>query len=348
MKIEEHFRRESLTFSYLDPLNHFAPKEMSLEIRQDLIGEVTTRVLPYRFRLYEPPPLDRYQERAPATHCPFCLPQREVLTPRFPPDIYPPGQFTRGDVCLFPNAFPHSHHNTVAVLGNRHYVPIEELEPLLMRDGMLICRDYMAQMVALDETLQYGSINWNYMPPAGGGLLHPHLQTVLSVHPTLFMERLRSAAARYRQVTGSDLWNDYVCWERSLGERYVFPGRAWHWIVAFAPRGMAGEIGVYFPHHYSLFSLSDADYEAFCAEFAHVLKYLGSLQLVSFNFALYGAMREDPLFPIQGRLIPRYLIPPLETSDVNYFEKMHGEVICPFVPEEMAAGLRMALTGGAT
>ena len=340
MEIGERFLSESFKFTYLDPFNDFRMKEMSLEIRKDTITAVTTRILPYRLRIYERPSIDRYLELSPADKCPFCLPQRDMMTPRFPKEIVPDGQFRRGDVTLFPNAFPHSHHNTVAVLGNHHYLGMEDIAPSLMAEGMLVCRDYMARMANMDASLQYASINWNYMPPAGGGLLHPHLQTVLADKPTMFMERLLSAAAKYGEETGRDLWEDYRKWEKAQGERYVPGTELLEWLVAFAPRGMAGEIAFYFPRRWSILALTDEELRIFCEELKTVFGYLNSINLVSFNLALYGTMREERLLPVQGRIIPRFLIQPLETSDVNYFEKLHGEIICPFVPEDMARGLK--------
>jgi general stress protein 26 len=50
-------------------------------------------------------------------------------------------------------------------------------------------------------------------------------------------------------------------------------------------------------------------------------------------------MEDDNLW-VQGKLMPRFVILPLETSDVNYFEKLHNETICPFIPEEMCQELK--------
>jgi len=340
MEIGERFFSESLTFTYLDPFNNFRSKEMSLEIRKDPVTAVTTRILPYRLRSYESPSIDRYLRLSPADKCPFCPPQRDKMTPRFPKEIVPEGQFKRGDVTLFPNAFPHSNHNTVAVLGNCHYLGMDEIAPSLMADGMLVCRDYMARMASLDASLQYASINWNYMPPAGGGLLHPHLQTVLADKPTMFMERLLNSATQYGRETGRDLWEDYFEWEKAQEERYVSGTGVLKWLVAFAPRGMAGEIAFYFPRRWSILALTDEELRIFCEELKTVFGYLTSINLASFNLAVYGTIQEEKLFPVQGRIIPRFLIQPLETSDVNYFEKLHGEIICPFVPEDMARRLK--------
>jgi len=340
MKIGENFVRENLTFTYLDPFHNFEKKETHLEVRKDPITETISRVLPYRFRIYERPSVEDYLKKSPPEKCPFCLPQRDLLTPRFPVEINPEGQFRKGEAVCFPNAFPHSHYNTVVVLGNTHYLGLEEMKAGLLMDGLQVCLDYMRRMFQINPNLQYASINWNYMPPAGGGLLHPHLQTVMGEGPTVFMGKLLSKSREYRMTTGRDLWVDYLAWEKEKKERYVGRGEGAEWLTAFAPRGMAGEVVCILPEKLSLTSLADADLASLSKDLLRIFKYLNSINLVSFNLALFGTMVEEPLFPVQGRIIPRYLIRPLDTSDVNYFEKLHGEVICPFVPEDMAEGLK--------
>jgi hypothetical protein len=43
---------------------------------------------------------------------------------------------------------------------------------------------------------------------------------------------------------------------------------------------------------------------------------------------------------VQGKLVPRFVILPLGTSDLNYFEKLHDEIICPVIPEELCRDLK--------
>jgi hypothetical protein len=43
---------------------------------------------------------------------------------------------------------------------------------------------------------------------------------------------------------------------------------------------------------------------------------------------------------VQGKIVPRFEINPLGTSDLNYFEKLHNEIICPVVPEQLCKELQ--------
>ena len=53
------------------------------------------------------------------------------------------------------------------------------------------------------------------MPPAGGGLVHPHLQTITGFKPTNFMQKLLSSAQNYAAASnGDNLWNNLIALER--------------------------------------------------------------------------------------------------------------------------------------
>ena len=73
---------------------------------------------------------------------------------------------------------------------------------------------------------------------------------------------------------------------------------------------------------------------------AKIFGYLYLNNFMSFNLSLYAPMITDKNFWVQGTIVPRFEINPLGTSDVNYFEKLHNEVICPVVPEELCRELQ--------
>ena len=338
--IQDLFTKEIAHDKYLDPFNGFQERESTFEIRRDGITNVTARILPFRPRVFQRPDVNEYLAKSPQEKCPFCLPQRETLTPRFPQTIVDGGQFRRGEAVLFPNAFPHGRHNTVALFSARHYLGLEDLTPAVMRDGFGVCRDYFERMSDLSPDLQYASVNWNYMPPSGGGLLHPHLQTVMGERPTRFMQALCDSALRYERETGRRLWDDLLDDEKETGDRYIASTGSVEWLVSFAPRGMAGEIDFFLPGRASLFGMTEGDLDGLLSGLTRIFAYCNANNLISFNLALYGTLREDFRFPVQGRLVPRYPILPLGASDVNYFEKLHDEIICPVIPEQLCETLK--------
>lgn len=333
-------RRELCVGRYLDPFDSFREKETAFEIRTDGITGATCRVLPYRVWLQQKQDLGVYLANSPEASCPFCTPNFERITPRFVGEVCGEGQFRRGEAILFPNAFPHDRHNTVVRFSPRHFVAIVELTPDLTLEGFLVCRDYFRRMVEVYRGLKFCSINWNFMPPAGGGLLHPHIQTVIGDAPTRFMATLRESARRHRENTGGNLWEDLVDYERRAGERYIARTGPIHWIVSFAPRGMAGEIAFFFEDRRSFFDLTEEDFGKLMAGLARIFRYLDGKNFVSFNLALYAATGPDDDLRVQGRLMPRFVMLPLGTSDINYFEKLHEEIICPVVPEDLCRELQ--------
>ena len=58
---------------------------------------------------------------------------------------------------------------------------------------------YTRKVRKVDEGVSYASINWNYMPPAGAGIIHPDLQVIVGANPTLFYERLLTESLKYHR-----------------------------------------------------------------------------------------------------------------------------------------------------
>lgn len=340
------WEKEVQTVVHLDPQDGFREKHISFEIRRDGITGVTSHILPHRFRVVEEQDLSAILKQSPPAVCPFCPDRFEATTPRFTADVVPEGKFRRGTATLFPNAFPYERNNAVAIFSGEHVWALEEVKPLTMRDGFLVCRDYFQRLLEMDPALRFCSINWNYMPPAGGGLVHPHLQTVAGLEPTAFVRRSHESAIRYHGQTGNDLWQDLVDFERERGERFIASTGCIDWIAAFSPKGMAGEVSFCFPDRHSVFDLSEADVAALADGLCRVFRYLKQSHISSFNLALYATFRQDGLFCVQGKIVPRFLLPPLGTSDVNYFEKLHDEIISLVIPEEMAREMKPYFSEG--
>lgn len=332
--------KEIREVKYLDPFNDFKEKKISFEIRRDEITGVTSRILPFRFKMAKKPDVQAYLDKSRDAFCPFCPPNFELKTPRFTHDIIIDGRFYRGAAALIPNAFPHDYNNSIAIFSDRHFIGIDEFTPEVMIDGFLVCQDFFKRMTELHPSLQFCAINWNYMPPAGAGLIHPHLQTVMGDSPTQLMKRLLTSADTYREKTGHNLWADLITHEREDNQRYIGKAGISHWMTSFSPKGMAGEITFIIEGRPSMLSLTDQDLQCFLEGLSRILKYFHQSNLISFNMVLYAMIEKDQNFWIQGKVIPRFTIEPLGTSDINYFEKFHDEIICPVIPEEMCKDIK--------
>jgi len=338
--IDKLYKKEFRFGKYLDPFNDFKEKEVPFEIRYDEITSVTCRILPVRYRLSVKPDIKTYLEKSAEANCPFCPGLFEKMTPKFTPDILKEGKFRRGDALLFPNAFPYDQFNCVAIFSHRHFIGLPELTAETMVEGFLVCQDYFKKMKEMHPAIRFCSINWNYMPPAGGGLLHPHIQTVIGETPTRFAAAISRKAVDYRDAVGSNLWRDLIAHEKAMDERFIASTGNIAWMTSFAPQGMAGEIRFIFNGKKSIFHLGVEDMNELLTGFSRLFRYFDEKNFISFNMALYATLVEDDNLWVQGRLMPRFVILPLETSDVNYFEKLHHEIICPFIPEETCRELK--------
>jgi UDPglucose--hexose-1-phosphate uridylyltransferase len=335
------FHKETTVGRYLNPFDGFEPKDMPIEERYDETTGVASRILPYRVRPAQKPDATAYLEKSPESICPFCPDLFDKLTPKFTPEMIGEGKFKNGKACLFPNAFPYDATNTVAIFSSRHFIPLDQLTPDEMRDGFAVCRDYFYRIAELRKGYQYCSINWNYMPPAGGGLIHPHLQTIVSVRPTNFMQRLLTSAQNYMaESDGGNLWRNLLVMEKEAGERFIASTGVIAWLAAFSPKGMAGEIDFYFKEKTSFFDLTETNFEEMLQGLSRVFLHLYVNNFMSFNLSLYATMTPEKNFWVQGKIVPRFEVNPLGTSDLNYFEKLHNEIICPVVPEQLCAELQ--------
>jgi len=334
------FKKEITVGRYLDPFHDFQEKQVSFEVRYDETTGVSSRILPYRLRLAQKPEIASLLEKSPESLCPFCPHLFEKLTPKFTPDIISTGKFQRGDACLFPNAFPYDQYNTVAIFSLRHFVPLNELTPAFLQNGFKVCGDYFHRMAEMKLGYKYCSINWNYMPPAGGGMIHPHLQTILGAKPTNYMRRLLGSAKQYAEASGGNLWRNLIVLEKEAQERFIASTGSISWLVSFAPKGMAGEIDFIFQEKTSFFELTEANFEELLEGLARIFSYLYVNNFMSFNMSFYAPMINDDNLWVQGKIVPRFVVNPLGTSDINYFEKLHNESICPVVPEELCRELQ--------
>ena len=334
------FKKETTTGRYLDPFNNFQEKQVTFELRHDAITGVASRILSYRVRVPQKPDINSYLEKSPESLCPFCTTLFEKLTPKFTPDVIAEGKFQRGEAYLFPNAFPYDQNNAVAIFSFRHFVGLDELTPSFLHSGFKVCGDYFHRQAERNQGYKYCSINWNYMPPAGGGLIHPHLQTIIGLKPTNYMQQLLTSAQRYAAESGGNLWRNLIVLEKEAKERFIASTGSIVWLASFAPKAMAGEIDFIFQEKTSFFDLTEANFDEFLNGLSRILNYLYVNNFMSFNLALYAPLVNDPNFWVQGKIVPRYILNPLGTSDINYFEKLHNEIICPVVPEKLCVELK--------
>jgi hypothetical protein len=87
------------------------------------------------------------------------------------------------------------------------------------------------------------------------------------------------------------------------------------------------------------------DWEDLAEGLNRVFHFFKTTHIGSFNLSLFSGSGEGVRSWVYARLCPRIIIPPWGTSDINYFERLHDEVICVFPPEEMFKNLKPYFAG---
>ena len=178
------------------------------------------------------------------------------------------------------------------------------------------------------------------MMPAGAGLVHPHFQIAGGKSPTKAQGAIRDRARAYtRNNSGASIAADYLAAEKA-GQRYVGRVGAWHFMAAFAPRGLYDFIGLA-PEVQSLLTVKRAGLHSLARGLSRLLKFFEDRGIAAHNLALHTSLREDAGLPLMVRMVSRVDIPPKGVDEINYFHKLHDESLT-FVPPEDAAAAAAA------
>jgi UDPglucose--hexose-1-phosphate uridylyltransferase len=322
---------------FLDPGNGFAETKRFSEVRYDPLTGYSTRILDFPVRAIVMTDLSQLIETS-RQFCPFCPETVEFVTPKFHPDLAGKDRYACGEALCVPNAFPYDENGAVTVMTHKHYVALNEFTPEVMTDAFICCFQYLSDVVAKQPDMVYQSVNWNYMPLAGGSLIHPHLQIAASSSPTNYYASMLPALVKYRQENNSDFWVDLVEEERKKGERMIADDETMSWVVAFAPMGIFDILGIIRG------ASSPADITGrilydLVNGVLNVMRYIESLNMQSLNMSLYFYLGR-PLFTPHVRICPRVGIPPFDTSQINYMGMLHNETLTILRPEDICMNIK--------
>ena len=337
----QFFKKEEQSW-FLDPKEGFSKKSVSFEIRRDDLTGHLSRILPYRRKYPEvviPPEMLEASKKV----CPFCADQIASSTPKLPPEIASEGRLHRGGAWLFPNAFPYARYHWVIVLTEEHFLYPDQFSIEILRDGFLLAQEGIKKIEQSQPAFQYGYINWNYLPSSGAGLFHPHLQVIIEDVPTASHKKVLEGISRYQKEGKPCFWQDYLLEEIKRDERYIGHQGDVHFLTAFSPCGIFGEILILFSNRSTIDEVSTEDWTHFSRGLTSVFQYLRS-HIVSFNLSLFSGGVKGTRSWVYGRLCPRMTIPPWNINDINYLEKLHNEAMCVISPEEFCKDLKLFFT----
>ncbi|HQI02753.1 MAG TPA: hypothetical protein PLF54_02255 [Deltaproteobacteria bacterium] len=325
------------TSRFLDPAQGFAETKRYSEVRVDPLTGRTSRILDFPIKELARADVRAQVENSKAW-CPFCPAVVEFVTPKFHPDLLGKERYSRGEALCVPNVFPYDENGAVCVMTREHYMPLLEFTAGIMEDALACCFEYLEDVVIKQPEMTYQSVNWNYMPLAGGSLIHPHLQITASSSSTNYYSEMVPALARYEEKNGRSFWSDLSDEEQSRSERCISANGRLTWLAAFAPLGVFDILGILHEAH-GPEDIRDGLLSELVEGLLKILRYIDSLNMGSLNMSLYF-LRGDRYFVPHLRICPRVSIPPFDTSQINYMKMLHNESLTTLKPEDICSELK--------
>jgi len=318
----------------LNPRKNMARRTIPIEIRKDPLTGRTSRICHFMKLQWEKPDFEKLIEGTEAM-CPFCPDKVMTLTPCFPEEILPEGRLIIDDMVLFPNIAPYDGLGAVATMGDRHYIPMTEIDPERIAGAFRLAMAFFRniQNTGHPESV-YHMINWNYMPPSGSSLIHPHLQVFSSSSaPNLMREELEGAKT-YMESYGTNYWDDLVEHEMSFEERYLGTVGRTAWFIPYAPMGVAGDVLAIVEGVRSTLELTEDDLADLAEGLTRVMTAYDKMGIYSFNMNFFTGRAEDEFARFHLLFSPRtFFNQALGTPDNGALRNLYNETVCMAFPE---------------
>ena len=325
----------------LDPNNQMARKSITSEIRRDPLTGRTARICHFMALKWEKPDFDKLVGGT-EIWCPFCADKVMKVTPCFPEEIVTEGRMVLDDKVLFPNIAPYDSLSAVATLGAQHYIPMTRIEPQRIADAMRLAMNFFRRVHAMKHPESvYHLINWNYMPPSGSSLIHPHLQVFATAFaPNLMREEL-DAAKRYMESNGTNYWDDLVAAETNSGERFLAKIGRTHWFSAYAPMGVAGDVLAVVEDVGCTIELTDEDLLDIATGLSRSMAAYDKMGIYSFNVNFFTGAPDEEFARLHLVFSPRtFFSQALGTPDIGALRNLYNETLCMAMPEELNRTLK--------
>lgn len=334
------FRKSTKYIKLLDPSQDFKENVLSFEVRVDPLTRRRARVTDLKFRILDPPDLDRVVHKSLERRCPFCAENLEVMTPKFPPRFCPEGRIRFQQAVVFPNAMPYDQNNAVAIFSQDHFVGLSDFSAEMLADGFEAAQIFWKQVLRANAKHKYFTLNWNYMPASGGSMVHPHIHLMADKEPSDHHNVLLKRSKRFWKKFNVNYWEDLLQEEKRIGERFVGETGNVGWLLHYAPKGMLFDVLGVFVERRSFLESPRSELVDFSRGLQNIFRYLDKSHLTSFNMSLFSGLKDRDHFWTHARLIPRFTIPPVDTSDANFTLLLHDESLAVIRPERICPALQ--------
>ncbi len=327
--------------SFLDPRSGYAKTTIRFEVRTDPLTGRTGHFSHFVGLTPQKLNLEVYTKPELKGFCPFCPENREKATPKFPKEIVPEGRTSRNEAMLVPNLFPYEVHSSIAIMTSDHVVPLNGFDEMRLFDALLLGTEFLKRTRIVSPSLPYHLMTWNYMPPSGGGLVHPHQQYFATEHPgNLVMDELR-ASRKFYEKYGRTFWLELINEEMRRGERYIGETTHAHWLTSFVCFGRLGDILCVLPDVFSIDDFKEGHISSLISGLLKIFRYYQSTGIYSFNASLIFGPEGQQSFPCHFRIVPRSFLNMRDyASDMAFFQITLAEPVCMKLPEQICREVR--------
>jgi len=329
----EIFESES---TFLDPRKNYEPTTIKFQVRTDPLTGRTSHFSHLGAMKAQKLDLESYAQPVLKGFCPFCLENREKATPKFTEDVFPEGRPSKGEATLIPNLFPYDVQSGIMIMTDEHVVALPGFHEKRLCDAFSLGMEFLKRTRTVDPALPYHLMCWNYMPPSGGGLVHPHQQYFATKHPgNQFTDELKASEA-YFATNGASFWQSLLEEETRTGERYIGRIRDSHWLSSFVSFSFYGDIICIFPDVFSIDDITGDHIDDLVSGLRNVFRYYESIDIYSFNAALFLGPKDQQSFSCHFRISPRTFLNTRDFApDMNFFQAILAEPICVKLPEKL-------------
>ena len=320
----------------LNTQKEMAVQRIPSEIRMDPLTGRTARICHFMKLHWEKPDFEALVAGTEAW-CPFCGDKVLTVTPCFPKDLIPEGRLKKDDMVIFPNIAPYDSIGAVATFSSRHYIPMTDIRPEHIASAFGFALDFFRRIEATGHPESvYHLINWNYMPPAGSSLIHPHLQVFSTSSAPNLMRQELEASKEYQKEHGANYWDELVAAEKQLKERYLGKIGRSHWMTAFAPMGVAGDVLAVLEEARGTLDLNEQDLLDLATGLVKVIAEYDQMGIYSFNMNFFTGAKTDDHFRFHLLFSPRtFFNQKLGTPDIGALRNLFNETLCMAFPEEI-------------
>ena len=295
----------------LNPLKNFEEDIVTFEYRTDpLTGRNTTVIkgmLNYinKFLVSDEKMLNSLIEKS-RENCPFCPESVKNKTPMFLKDFFKNGRIFIGDAVVIPNILGHAERSILVVLSKEHFLKLDNFTPKLVFDSFKGGLTYLKRLNEVEPSIRFPVFIFNYLPPAGSSIIHPHMQVLARDRPFFFVKLLLEKSKAYYKVNKSNYWQDLISKEKA-GERLLFRINNVEWLVPFAPLRGLNEVQAIVRSKSNLLELNDKEWLGLAEGISKVLQFYSKEGYVSFNIVLASGPMNEHLdyFDVNLRMISR-------------------------------------------